>query len=130
MTCKDCIHYDVCAINGIDVENTTFKKELCCGEFKDKSRIIELPCNVGDKYYKLKAQCTKMRDCYVYECEECCKNCDKQIYIEDCTYKNAWEILNVYKKEQEEIKICKSMRWIFTNKEEAEAKLKELNGNE
>lgn len=51
MTCKDCIHYDVCAINGIDVEDTTFKKELCCGEFKDKSRIIELPCNMGDTVY-------------------------------------------------------------------------------
>ena len=51
MTCKDCYHYDVCAINGIDVENTTFKKELCCGEFKDKSRIIELPCNMGDTVY-------------------------------------------------------------------------------
>ena len=51
MTCKDCIHYNVCAINGIDVEDTTFKKELCCGEFKDKSRIIELPCNMGDTVY-------------------------------------------------------------------------------
>ena len=67
-----------------------------------------------------------MRDCYVYECEVCLTNCDKQVYIEECTYKNAWEILNVYKKEQEEIKTCKSMRWIFTNKEEAEARLKEL----
>ena len=51
-TCRDCIHYDVCAINGIDVENTTFKKELCCGEFKDKSRIIELPCKVGNLVFE------------------------------------------------------------------------------
>lgn len=43
MTCKDCYHYNVCAMNGIDVENTTFKKELCCGEFKDKTSIVELP---------------------------------------------------------------------------------------
>ena len=50
MTCKDCYHYDVCAINGIDVENTTFKKELCCGEFKDKSRIVELPCKVTNGF--------------------------------------------------------------------------------
>ena len=51
MTCKDCIHYDVCATNGIDVENTTFKKELCCGEFKDKASIIELPCKLGDSIF-------------------------------------------------------------------------------
>lgn len=51
MTCKDCFHCNVCAINGIDVEDTTFKKELCCGEFKDKARIIELPCNMGDTVY-------------------------------------------------------------------------------
>ena len=51
MTCKDCIHYDVCAINGVDVENTTFKKELCCGEFKDKSRFVELPCKLGDSIF-------------------------------------------------------------------------------
>ena len=38
-TCRDCIHYDVCAINGIDVENTTFKKELCCGEFINKTKV-------------------------------------------------------------------------------------------
>ena len=51
MTYKDCVHYNVCAINGIDVENTTFKKELCCGDFKDKSRFIELPCKVGDSIF-------------------------------------------------------------------------------
>lgn len=49
MTCKDCFHCNVCAINGIDVENTTFKKELCCGEFKDKSRIIELPVKTTNR---------------------------------------------------------------------------------
>ena len=51
MTYKDCVHYNVCAINGIDVDNTTFKKELCCGDFKDKSRFIELPCKVGDSIF-------------------------------------------------------------------------------
>lgn len=43
MTCKNCFHCNVCAINGIDVENTTLKKELCCGEFKNKASIVELP---------------------------------------------------------------------------------------
>ena len=60
MTCKDCIHCNVCAINGTDVDNTTLKKELCCGEFKDKLRIIELPCKVTSRF---KEKLTK----YCYE---------------------------------------------------------------
>ena len=52
MTCKDCYHYDVC--------NTILKNALSCDVndcsqecqlFKDKSRIIELPCKVGDTIY-------------------------------------------------------------------------------
>lgn len=49
MTCKDCIHYDVCEahlkLNDIPLE--------LCGLFKDKSRIVELPCKVGDTVYVL-----------------------------------------------------------------------------
>lgn len=55
MTCKDCIHCDVCS----DWENicnkmslfSTIKKEVC-KDFKDKSKIIELPCKVGDTVYE------------------------------------------------------------------------------
>lgn len=45
MKCKDCIHFDVC--------NTILKNALSCDDndcsqecqlFKDKSKIIELPC--------------------------------------------------------------------------------------
>lgn len=52
MTCKDCYHYDVC--------NTILKNALSCDVndcsqecqlFKDKLKIIELPCKVGDKIY-------------------------------------------------------------------------------
>ncbi len=54
--CKNCLHYEVCA----DV----MKKELfikekmlkianpICKCFLDKSKIIELPCKVGDKVYR------------------------------------------------------------------------------
>lgn len=45
MTCKDCIHYDVCywfKNYGTD--------EYCvdCRKFKDKSRIVELPMPVAE----------------------------------------------------------------------------------
>lgn len=48
MTCRDCIHYDVCGMcgNEDDIKAMTF-----CRYFKDKSRIIELPCKIGDTLY-------------------------------------------------------------------------------
>lgn len=41
MTCKDCVHHDICECAGRDI----------CEDFKDKSRFIELPCKVGDTVY-------------------------------------------------------------------------------
>lgn len=47
MTCKDCVHYEVCNKLGDEVlENF----DICVG-FKDKSKFIELPCKVGDKVF-------------------------------------------------------------------------------
>ena len=45
MTCKDCIHCDVCKhlIDGW--------KTLCCDDFADRSRLVELPCKVGDTVF-------------------------------------------------------------------------------
>lgn len=48
MTCKDCIHCDVCPM-GIMCEEATG----VCDVFKDKSRFIELPCKVGDVVYDI-----------------------------------------------------------------------------
>ena len=44
MTCKDCIHNEMCFGTHTDDSPT------CC-DFKDKSRYIELPCKVGDTAY-------------------------------------------------------------------------------
>lgn len=42
MNCKDCLHYEVCKIHGMKVdEKNTFKKELACGCFKSKSDFKE-----------------------------------------------------------------------------------------
>ena len=52
MTCKDCIHYDVCHNNFKNIDlNEEMTDEHRCVYFKDKSRIIELPCKVGDTVY-------------------------------------------------------------------------------
>lgn len=59
MTCKDCIHYDVCKdryeeqfpYGGLGFGDENEGAETFCkwGEgFKYKSRYIELPCKVGD----------------------------------------------------------------------------------
>ena len=41
MTCKDCMHYEVCYYH--DFEE--------CGWFSDKSEWVHLPCKVGDTIY-------------------------------------------------------------------------------
>lgn len=58
MTCKDCIHYDVCVI----VEHQTsddedYLTEFGCSDFKSKSRYIELPCAVGDTVFWVTKSC-------------------------------------------------------------------------
>lgn len=51
MTCKDCIHYEVCEHFIEDkralTANLTYPQEC----FKDKTLFLELPCKVGDKVY-------------------------------------------------------------------------------
>lgn len=54
MTCKDCIHYELCNVQAFNGFNKNFEPEKDwkrCGVFKDKSKYIELPCEVGDKVY-------------------------------------------------------------------------------
>lgn len=49
MTCKDCIHYDVCQ----DYDHRVmlfYNIAKKCKYFKDKSRIIELPCKVTNGF--------------------------------------------------------------------------------
>lgn len=57
-TCKDCIHYPVCADRNpgmVDAfgEDSTLEPDGLCKQFKDKSRFIELPCAVGDTLWVL-----------------------------------------------------------------------------
>jgi len=50
MTCKDCYHYKAC----LDMSDTDW--EHTCNHFKDKSRIVELPCKVGQTVYEIRVQ--------------------------------------------------------------------------
>lgn len=58
MTCKDCVHYDLCRScsriqlgwHGNSVHYVENIKEICT-DFKARSRFVELPCNMGDTVY-------------------------------------------------------------------------------
>lgn len=45
--CKDCIHFDVCA----DFYDDEIERTAPCSFFKNRSRFVELPCNLGDEVF-------------------------------------------------------------------------------
>lgn len=60
-TCKDCIHYEVMKTESSSYclcskafemsERRRHDSTIECEHFKDKSKIIELPCSIGDAVY-------------------------------------------------------------------------------
>ena len=52
-TCKECVHNNICNITQIDYQpkNTIQHIEEYCGQFKDPSRLVYLPCMAGDTVY-------------------------------------------------------------------------------
>lgn len=138
MTCKDCFHYEKCKlkfgiimqeINGIE-EYDNFKNwdnvEELCQFFKDKSKIVELPCKVGDTVYVVPSLCNfrlnivnrhpennriceqKVSSIQMWNSSEWCLwTCDGLNLLLQKSYKENW----------------------FLTKEEAEARLKELKEN-
>lgn len=130
MTCKDCIHYDVCSkLCTVKDMNSFTAVSGYCTYFKDKSKFVELPCNVGDKYYRIERYCTyddepaKVMpwDCEVCECKDC-KDCKYELLINEYTFRSLEEIIKN--------KSYINLHLIFLTKEEAEAKLKEVENNE
>ena len=49
MICNDCLHYEAC--RDWDEDGYILDGMVECRNFKDKSRFVELPCKVGDKFY-------------------------------------------------------------------------------
>lgn len=54
MTCKDCIHYELCYCEGSNMTND-FVERMCLF-FKCNSRFVELPCKVGDTVYQVDSE--------------------------------------------------------------------------
>lgn len=57
MTCRDCVHYEVCAEQDAMLGEKEIDKikgvENHCELFKQKSRFVELPCEVGQTVYDI-----------------------------------------------------------------------------
>ena len=48
-TCKDCVHVEICRRMMVEVPEV----HEPCDYFKDRSRLVELPCKVGDTLYTI-----------------------------------------------------------------------------
>lgn len=80
-TCKDCIHYDVCAYH--ITEETDMSVEECASGFKDKERYVELPCHIGDTMYKICTVNSKIKMGGLWDGRIVEDNCDR------CGYRNC-----------------------------------------
>ncbi len=69
-TCKECIHYEACEY-WLKKENKHLGavEGFVCEFFKDRSKFIELPCNIGDTVYSTKQN--KVDECYVVSIQIC-----------------------------------------------------------
>lgn len=121
MTCKNCVHYDVCSKE--DGTTNYYGKVIIskdvdelCKDFKDESRIVELPCKTGDEAYYIsikkysplsyKLVKAKVTDFYINE---------NGIY--------AVELKTLESNFTFTLNICK----VYFDKSKAEEKLKEFN---
>ena len=112
MTCKDCIHNEMCY--GTHTDNST----TCC-YYKDKSRFIELPCKVGDTVYKLWYEPCHNGEYYPdsYGCCGCEDECDLKRSIFDFEVPNVdWILSHLH---------CFGDGVWYLTREEAEKALKE-----
>ena len=112
MTCKDCYHYDACKFYNKNLPEEYDTIEWQCDNFKDKSLIVELPCEIGAElflsdnlmqHHRLKEyKFIGERVVMVIECFEFQRT--RKMFLDEYFGKT-----------------------VFLTKEEAEAKLKELN---
>ena len=56
-SCKECVHVEVCRFKDLPapLSDSYIRESECiekrCGNFKDRSRFVELPCKVGEKIF-------------------------------------------------------------------------------
>lgn len=141
MTCEEhCLHWEVCKLIHPEYATAKYYTFCSCAEkcecFKNKSKYIELPCKVGDECYIVQQRCTRggdfdeLTDTQVWDCEEYCHTdkCDKEWYIKTTKFNCLKRIFEYW-----DYFIANSsnehFRHLYHKRNEAEAKLKELNNN-
>ena len=118
-SCDDCFHCDVCPkehyptdMNPVYIDYSTRQDvNESCFDFKDKAKIIELPCAPGDKLYDARTNYHDyIRTDIVREFEVCCVD-----YV--IVPWETWSVKDVHSYE--------FGKTVFSTKEEAEKKLAE-----
>ena len=117
MTCKDCVHYNVCEEWADRTNHAYYQYGSYCEQFKDKSRFVELPCRCEDYIHSVpldnncELNTTMYLHCTLWRGEET---------------KNVWHKYKKYYKDYSIVErdgFCDSA-------EEAEKALKERENNE
>ena len=117
--CKNCVHEKVCRIRNFPSIEEILKDG--CDHYKDKSLFVELPCKVGDEIYYLTSIDTEkelnVKEIFcgtvqAFGCDE------KDIWL-SVKYTNGL----FYHHKSEDFG-----KTVFLTKEEAEVKLKEIEG--
>ena len=120
-SCKDCIHYELCS-----AEKSCLPNYVNCKYFKDRNRFVELPCKLGETFYKIDRRSDKkqVRDYFAEEITICVVR-----GVENGRYtvlKNCFD----FKIKPLRKKIITDMSNIFLTYKEADKALKELKNNE
>ena len=112
MTCKDCVHYEVCKYMCYN-EDVPFAEPNQCINFHHQSRFVELPCEVGSKIYMLVTR--KTHSFEWNENKRMLKVENQHTFIKDTyfTKLNFWKVLEDFGKT------------VFLSLEEAEKALAE-----
>lgn len=137
MACKDCIHFGICK-RGFPWADG--KGGGWCQDFKDKNRLIEIPCSVGDTVYELCNNTDACRRCphysVFYGMDEMCAKTNDYVMCPTVSDEPLCE-----KQFYEIISHVPTLNWIFNyrhrfgetvflTREEAEAALAERIKNE
>lgn len=122
MTCKDCYHYEAC-IGWVNEEALKeFLEKEGCEDFKDKSKIIELPCNVGDKIYIFNRNKTKVQEMVLDKPDIRC-HCDKEHNLCMALCPDTKNGICAHRFNNDFREVGKT---VFLTRDEAEIKLKEM----
>ena len=112
MTCKDCVHYELCKMYArFGVTDLPYNDETICDHFKNKANVIELPCELGSEIYMLVTRHTKS---FEWENKKMILQNNQHTFIKKTTFtkSNLFKVIDDFGKT------------VFLTKEEAEQKLK------